>query len=149
MEGGIKINFDLSGFESRLKRMMGIVEALGPRFDKEVYRLVERITKKLQKESIRRSPFDTGDLESSIKAEVFRADYAGNISGYVFVPYDAPAVEYAVSMHESFYNLRLRSIEKEHRAGVIIGRKYIERAFDDNYHEFMADIDITLKKAFW
>ena len=44
----------------------------------------------------------------------------------------APSSHYAIPMHEGFYQLGENSREKQRKVNVMVGRKFITRAIDEN-----------------
>lgn len=86
--------------------------------------------------SVKCAPVDQGFLSASIEKSV---QFDGGFPVVVIrVPLNAAGSEYAVSMHEDYYELGPNSRKKQARTGVKIGRKYIVRGIR------MARPDITL-----
>jgi hypothetical protein len=83
------------------------------------------------------APVDEGNLEDAIKVEFERTGINRRVEAFVYVDGDQEADDgkvvgdYAPRMHEGTYNLGPRSKIKQSAAGVIVGRKFLERAVDD------------------
>lgn len=77
-----------------------------------------------------RTPVDEGNLTSDISMQVVR--YQKSFAAVLFIPSNAPSAQYAIRMHEGQYNLGENSQEKQRKVSVMVGRKFITRAIDDN-----------------
>ena len=77
-----------------------------------------------------RTPVDEGNLTADIAMRV--VEYQRSMATVLFIPSNAPSSQYAIRMHEGFYRLGDNSIEKQRKVNVIVGRKFITRAIDDN-----------------
>ena len=74
------------------------------------------------------APFLEGFLTSDIAGEVF---YDGKVAySVVYVPSNATSSQYAIRMHEGFYNLGKKSVSKQAKVGKTVGRHFITRPLD-------------------
>jgi len=77
-------------------------------------------------EAVKRAPIDEGNLQASGHYEPITV--SGKFSRRVY--FDEP---YAAAMHEGHYNLGERSQKKQgHLGSIIVGRRYLARAFEEN-----------------
>ncbi len=106
--------------------------------------IVRRVTSELKNESKKRAPLDEGDLE---KAHAVHLEGKGiETKGTVFIRETDPVKFYAVAMHEDFYNLGSLSRQKQSNQSETVGRKYLERAFNDNKAKWAAYIEKELRR---
>lgn len=80
-------------------------------------------------------PIDEGTLVNSIEKTV--ADEHGSLVAVIRVPLNSPAADYAVSMHEDFYQPGTLSRRKAARVGHDVGRKYIVRGIQAQQENFL------------
>lgn len=120
-----KFHKEIAGFVDRVNTMGG--KALD-----ECYDIVRVLTDKVQEEAVKRAPVDEGFLEKSIEKKMMKGKFSDEISGVVYIPSNAPASQYAWYMHELTYKLGARSQAKQAASKVVVGRKYIQRALDEN-----------------
>jgi hypothetical protein len=112
-------------------------QSLSLKVEAKALEVVTVTTDKLMEESMKRAPVDEGMLEASHEREVTQGETADETVGYVYIPSNAPASDYAMYMHENEYNLGERSQRKQDdNPNVIVGRKYLERALNDNVKAF-------------
>lgn len=133
----MKIDLNVGQLNGQIKQMIERAEALGKDVTKCAETTVETITHKLEEETVIRMPVDEGFLEKSVDRKVEKGGSIHNTWGIVWIPTNSPASEYAMFMHEMFYKLGPRSKAKQ--AGnndVLVGRKYMERAMDENARAF-------------
>ncbi|WFS64006.1 HK97 gp10 family phage protein [Pseudodesulfovibrio thermohalotolerans] len=97
-------------------------------------------------EAVKRAPVDKGKLEESIMYEVTGDDNSVNVS--IRIKKGRKANAYATKMHEDHYNLGPRSQEKNSKSDVVVGRKYLERAFDENVDEILRIVGGKLREEF-
>ena len=90
-----------------------------------------------------RTPVDEGNLTADIAMDVVRNEKS--LSAVLYIPSNAPSSQYAIRMHEGQYNLGENSREKQHKVNVIVGRKFITRAIDDNRATIKEIIKSNLK----
>ncbi len=115
---------------------------------KTAFKIIDTVCDKLMAEAIKRVPVDEGFLEKSFDKQVLKAQLASEVVGYVFVPPNSPASDYAMYMHELQYNLGEKSQEKENASlGIKVGRKYLERALTENDKAFASYIERKLREA--
>lgn len=91
---------------------------------------VKRNAVHVKGEGQKRCPQDLGHLQGSAFEQSLPAKVVRVMVGFNEI--------YAAVMHEGDYNLGERSEEKQFEMGVVVGRKYLTRAIDDNakkYHE--------------
>lgn len=123
----------VSGVEALLTKL----SQTGERAVRGVSEEIKEGAKDIQDLARLQAPVDEGNLEDAIKVEVDRSGINGRIQAYVYVDSDHEADEgktvgdYAPRMHEGTYNLGPRSRIKQSAAGVVVGRKFLERAVDD------------------
>ena len=77
-----------------------------------------------------RTPVDEGNLTADIAMRVVQ--HERSLATVLFIPSNAPSSQYAIPMHEGFYQLGENSREKQRKVNVIVGRKFITRAIDEN-----------------
>ena len=90
-----------------------------------------------------RTPVDEGNLTADIAMRV--VEYQRSMATVLFIPSNAPSSQYAIRMHEGQYNLGENSQEKQRKVNVIVGRKFITRAIDDNRTTIKEIIKSNLK----
>jgi len=90
-----------------------------------------------------RTPVDEGNLTSDISMQVVQ--YQKSFAAVLFIPSNAPSAQYAIRMHEGQYNLGENSQEKQRKVNVIVGRKFITRAIDENRSTIREIIKSNLK----
>lgn len=109
----------------------------------------------MHRAAINNAPVDEGTLEDAIRIEESRGE-KNRIQIRLFVDESVPVPgrlrktvgSYAIRMHEGVYKLGELSREKQMSLpGVKVGRKYIERAVDDNIEETERDIRKAVDKA--
>ena len=79
-------------------------------------------------ESTKRAPIDEGHLTASLQKRMGRDE--DGLSVAVMIPNNSPAAQYALPMHEGNYQPGEKSLKKQTRAGVQVGRKFITRGVD-------------------
>lgn len=137
----IKIDFG-NDIEKMIDRLYKIDEQA---FQKCVD-IMRVLVEKLKAEAIKRVPVDLGGLEKSFSTKIIEAATKDSIIGEVFIATNALASDYAVFMHEMEYELGPKSQEKQDASDVDVGRKYLERALDDNERAFGLYIYKKLKQ---
>ena len=90
-----------------------------------------------------RTPVDEGNLTADIAMRVVQ--YQRSLATVLFIPSNAPSSQYAIPMHEGFYQLGENSREKQRKVNVMVGRKFITRAIDDNRATIKEIIKSNLK----
>lgn len=138
----IKLDFGPS-----IAAMTSKIGAIGSKTYAGAAKIVEDVTEKLQEETIKRVPIDEGHLLQSIDKAVEKSALASEITGHVFVPENAPAKDYALYMHELEYNLGRASLQKQAGQTERVGRKYMERAFEENKRAYELYIISELRRA--
>ena len=141
----MKVDFDLPHLSKEIDKMTRRLSKERDKFQRVSKKTITSVCRKLEEESVKRAPFKEGFLESSHKYKV--QDIFGAIEGYVFIPSNSPASDYAIPMHEGHYNLGLDSKRKEASVGVKVGRKFLERAMTENEKAFSLFVAKELKKA--
>ena len=81
-------------------------------------------------------PTDESMLEKSFNTKATDAAILDHVVGVVYVASNALASDYAIAMHEWDYNPGERSKAKQAATGETVGRKYLERALQDNEKAF-------------
>jgi hypothetical protein len=94
------------------------------------------LVEKLKAEAIKRVPVDLGGLEKSFSTKIIEAAAKDSVIGEVYIAANAMAADYALYMHEMQYELGPRSRDKQNASDVDVGRKYLERALDENQKAF-------------
>lgn len=95
-------------------------------------------------EARNRAPVDEGNLVNSISGAVQRN--AKSSSAVVYVPSNSPAAQYAIPMHENVYNLGPNSKAKQSKVDVVVGRKYLTRAIEENRDRIVKIIEYRAKR---
>jgi hypothetical protein len=98
------------------------------------------------------APVDKGNLEHAIKVHEDVTPKRASITVFVdeSTPTDRPGVvvgDYALAMHEDFYSPGPRSQDKAASLGVVVGRKYLERALRAHRPAITAALRSAIKKA--
>jgi len=110
--------------------------------NQSVEETVRKISKDLEEETIKRVPVDSGNLEESIDVNYLMVN--GEYQAKIFIGSKAP---YAIYLHEGEYNLGKKSRRKQLSQTVTVGRKFMERAFNENKQKYIRWIKRYLKKA--
>lgn len=124
------IGFDDKSWDSKMGNLVFNLTGVSRNVDNLCKSLVTELTELVKKESIRRCPVDKGNLEADHKSEV-RYGFGGYY-GRIYIPFGSISTPYAPIMHEGYYELGTKSKEKQSRSTVMIGRKFLERAFEEN-----------------
>lgn len=90
-----------------------------------------------------RAPVDKGNLTADISSQVVKNDQS--ISTVLYIPSNAPSAQYAIPMHEGQYDLGENSREKQRKVAVVVGRKFMTRAIDENRETIKEIIKSNLK----
>lgn len=80
-----------------------------------------------------RTPIDEGHLTGDIQFEVI--PLTRSVSVAMYVPSNAASSDYAIKMHEGFYRLGTKSLEKQAKVNVTVGRRFITRGIDENFDD--------------
>lgn len=123
----MKIDMKITGIKQILDSLDGIEDDV----KREALKAGQQIGDKFLEESAKRAPIDEGNLEKSHEKEVEQKGIG--FEGKVYITSNSPAGDYAMWAHEADYNLGDNSRRKQAGSNVIVGRKYMERAFNDNY----------------
>jgi hypothetical protein len=85
----------------------------------------------LCQEAAKRTPILTGQLTASFNKKIEGSGLQW--TAIVYIPTNSPASDYALYMHEGHYKLGEVSKQKQlSNPDVVVGRKYLERAFSEN-----------------
>ena len=133
---GISLKLDMLSLAGDVKKMVKRLKKIDNDGFNKCVDIIEELVKKFKEEAIRRVPVDEGDLERSIATKVTKGLFRTKVYGEVYVAANALAADYAMAMHEWNYNLGPKSAAKQSASGVTVGRKYLERALDENEFEF-------------
>lgn len=117
--------------------------------------IMHQVAAYIEGQAKNRAPKDIGTLETSIRSMV--AESPKGMVAVVYVPVNACVVEsedgrsfnYAIAMHENDYNPGPKSLDKQRKLGVVVGRKYLVRAISENAEEIKKRIAYQLKKWGW
>tara|TARA_R110000851_G_C13102760_1_gene569251 strand:- start:33545 stop:34072 length:528 start_codon:yes stop_codon:yes gene_type:complete len=110
-------------------------------------------SKKIQERAAQQAPVDLGNLERAIKIDTKTANQ-GHIE--VYIDDDTHAAgrkgfvtvgKYAERMHEAVYDLGPDSKAKQSGNGLVVGRKFLERAVADLTPEIIASVEKHVQKA--
>lgn len=132
----MKMTLNKGEFDRQIREAINKCIKAGGDLVEKSEQIVTVVTDKLMEESIKRSPKDEAFLEESHERLIKKSAILENIEGHVFIPANSPASDYAMYMHEGTYNLGKESQIKQDAVGVKVGRKFLERAFDDNVRAF-------------
>ena len=77
-----------------------------------------------------RAPVDEGFLTADISNKTVENNKS--FAAIIYIPSNATSAKYAIPMHENKYFLGKNSKEKLKKVGVVVGRKFITRALNDN-----------------
>jgi len=122
----------IENLEADLAKLTRRLIAKGKKGHDEAIRIVREVTEKTQEEAILRVPVDEGFAEKSIESHVEGGRHVDEVEGSVFVPANSPAADYMIWLHEGDYKLGKKSKEKQAVVGPKMGRKFIERALEEN-----------------
>lgn len=101
--------------------------------------------KKVVRRAIEYAPVDKGNLEAAIQMEELFAK--GAIIFSVAESVNGVNVsDYAIHMHEGVYNLGPGSRAKDAGTGTV-GRKYLERAVEDEVEDFEDELAAAIERA--
>ena len=128
----MEIKFNNRKFQADINKMINKLERSNRKVDRTVVSIMKGAVKKVEEETVKRMPIDEGFLEKSTKTKVVQSSNYLDTTGYVFIPANAPASGYALAMHEWRYNLGPKSRKKQANSDVRIGRKYMQRAFNES-----------------
>lgn len=92
----------------------------------------------------KRAPKREGHLANSISGQVMA--YKKSWAAVVFVPVNSPAAAYAIPMHENDYEPGAASLDKQSKEGVVVGRRYLTRAIEENSKKIVDIIGSKVKK---
>lgn len=137
----------LEGFDSSLQSILTSLTKSAEKVKHATKDGVKAVCKKIQDEAVKRSPIDEGDLQESITTDMDEGATADKVVGYVHVPANSPASDYAMVMHEGEYNLGPASAQKQAASDVTVGRKFLERAATENEEALKALIKVKILKA--
>ena len=140
----MEVNFNYKEYQTEIKSIFKKVDKADKRVQDKCVDIITALTDKLEEESVLRSPIDEGFLEKSHQKRIVRNPH--NPVGYVYIPANAPASDYALYMHEWVYELGRRSREKQASVHVEVGRKYLERALSENERAFALYVIKELKE---
>lgn len=129
---GIKLDTDINALVTILKQT-------GERVQRGVAQKMVDGGRAMRDRAREYAPVDLGNLEHAIKMQSDRTGIHGRTQVYIFVDEGMEVRgrpghlvgEYAMIMHESDYNLGLKSQAKAAALGVHVGPKYLERAAND------------------
>ena len=130
----MEVNFNYKEYQAEIKSILKKVDKADKRVQEKCIEIVTALTDRVEEESVLRCPIDEGFLEKSHQKRVVKSPH--NPVGYVYIPANAPASDYALYMHEWVYKLGRRSIEKQATVSVEVGRKFLERALSENERPF-------------
>ena len=94
-------------------------------------------------ESALRAPVDEGMLTESIEKHLGQDSDGSAVA--IRIPNNSQAAPYALRMHEDQYQLGPKSAQKQNKAGVEVGRKYITRGIEAGKPQFEDIIKENLK----
>lgn len=140
MFGFKELTAELNNIEKRSSR--GVREAL------------EKGAEKIQDLARKYAPVDEGNLEESVKiAKEVDILNSRRSKFYVYIDENQPAKDgktvgfYALRMHEGDYRLGKGSQAKAVSSGLLVGRKFLERAMEDMEEEISKDVEEGLKSG--
>lgn len=139
----MQVKFDFGGDIEKMIKRLYKVDRLA--FEKCVA-IMNDLVQKLKAEAIKRVPVDLGILEKSFSTKIIEAATRDSVIGEVFIAANAMAADYALWMHEGEYELGERSKAKQDGSNVTVGRKYLERALDENERAFGLYVYSKLKQ---
>lgn len=124
-----EIKFD-SNFAASLDKMARKLKRAGKNVNAAARRAVINATNDLRDGSVKRSPYDEGNLEGSHHVEI---DGKGtHTEGTVYIPEESEAGPYAEWLHEGDYMLGPGSLAKQMNQAEIVGPKFLERALEED-----------------
>lgn len=142
----MEIRIDYDSLDKEITSLIGKLKAVGMLTTTNAEQMVRTLTDKLEDESVKRTPIDEGFLAQSHEKKVEVTP--SRVTGHVFIPANSPASDYAVPMHEHFYNLGEASRAKQAGSKVTVGRKYLERALFENAAAFKTYIVMKCRELF-
>ena len=138
--GGVSFTFKTANLEKKIRRRL----AETPLAEKQI---MHQIAVFIEKGAKDRAPVDQGNLTVCIKSMV--AQTPKGMAAVVYVPVNSPASPYAIPMHEHEYRLGVNSQEKQRKVGVVVGRRYLIRAIEENAEAIRKRIAWNLKRWGW
>jgi len=145
----MELKLDMAVFSKSVSELVKKAEELaGDKVHEAGLEIVTTLTDKTLAESVKRAPIDEGMLQASHERTIEDGGTFGTIEGAVFIPANSPASDYALYMHEGHYKLGPASARKQATQKEIVGRKYLERALNDNINRFRVYILRRLRKVF-
>jgi len=107
--------------------------------------------------AVMQAPVDDGNLEEAIKLEIDAANpLRASISIYVDEDMSVPGRpgktvgDYALRMHEGDYQLgSISQLKQDSNPGVIVGRKYIQRAIEELQQDIETAMQEAVKSSIW
>ena len=144
----MKITSNVGRLQQDIKKIIDNCQQAGLDLVEKGEEIITTTTDKLLEESVLRSPVDEGLLGESHEREIEKNSDVLEITGHVYIPSNAPASDYALHMHESNYNLGPESKQKDAAVNVDVGRKYMERALEENRRAFSLYIVKELRSFF-
>jgi hypothetical protein len=142
----MELKFNSAEFSEQCQRAINKMQALDAKASEHAAQIISDLCDKLLVESIKRTPIDEGFLIASQKKTVEKGAEVKNVVGHVYIPANAPGSDYALYIHEGHYTLGAKSQQKQASTDVIIGRKFLERAFHDNKKAFETYIIMKIKE---
>lgn len=112
-------------------KMVKTLNKMGKAANDKCYDIVERVTNRVEEETVKRMPVDESFLEGSVEKRMLKNADITQITGIIYIPANAIASDYALYMHEMNYNLGPRSALKQATSSVKVGSKYMERALSE------------------
>ena len=140
----MSITLDTSEFSAGANKLIARFNELRASLtDDEGRHIVKTLTDKLEAESVKRAPIDEGNLQHSHQKALVKEAEGGGFgsyrwAGYVFIPANSPAADYALAMHEGEYKLGEVSRQKQAGQPEVVGRKFLERALHENMTKWQA-----------
>ena len=142
----MKLELD-KDIQKQIDRMIKKAEMAEKEIREEGAQIVTAVTNRLEQETLKRMPVKEGMLEKSVMKKIVKSGSFSSLTGHVFIPSNAPGSDYAMYTHEWDYKPGEKSRAKEDSGGVIVGRKYMERALTENIRAFGNYIVSRLRKA--
>ena len=134
-----KVGVEIIGLAGLRQRIELAIRTHGEQIEKTLSKIGDVAVR----EATLRAPKDEGHLEESIE-KLLGQDYDGP-SVAVRIPNNSPAAQYALPMHEDQYQLGKKSLAKQNKAGVEVGRKFITRGIEAGKSKFEDIIKENLK----
>lgn len=136
---------EVTGVKETILRLRNIGDRVHENARKTMHRAADRIAKR----AAQMAPVDKHNLEEAIEKRVTYEGPKGRLAIDVGIKDSVNGVDvsqYAVIMHEGYYELGPKSEEKQVRTGVKVGRDFLTRAAKEEQEKLAARMIAGVKE---